>query len=505
MKGKLHGLPLSLRGLIGVFMLVQLGWISLLAFHTWQRQHEELENDLQLNARFLAATGKAVLDSVGYALVGFADRLVSESPEPLQSPLAATRELRFSQRLHERIGALTLLEPDGRIVAHSLFPSPATIPDAKANSERAERLARYRSSPTSFEVGSTEFNSSDNQWYVTLYQTHYRVDGRPHFILCAYMRIDAERPMWSNFDLQEKYAMTLLRSDGSIVARWPTPQPTQIYSAAANMPVTAYLAEQIRKSGEGFMHIPVSVDGKERLAGFAHLESSSLVAVASVDASRQYELWFSRNREWFISGGLFFGLTLGLFLYLTLLERRHHGELEEASHTDLLTNLLNRRGLFAHLDAATLPQADANGLPISLLYLDLDHFKEVNDRYGHDCGDELLRQCALRIRAAIRDKDLAARVGGDEFIVVLPETDQQAAATILSRLRDQFLPPFIIGERTLTMRPSIGATSSDEPCTSLDALISRADQAMYLEKCQRRENEQEAADAETEMATTEKV
>ncbi len=481
MKVRPDKLPLSLRGLIGVFVLVQLGWITLLGFHTWQRQLEELEGDLQLNARFLGAASQAVLDSVGLGMVSLSSRLVSELQDPLQAPLAATKELRLLQRLQGRIDALMLLRPDGTVVAHSLFPDPAQVPPLPKG--LPEQLSF--TSQSGYVVGPTERGSTDSQWYLTLYQTHYYPNGRPHFLLGARLRIDAERPMWSNFELPAKHAMTIAHTDGTIVARWPAPNPEQIYSGTADMPVMRLLATSMEKSGEGMIYLPISVDGRERLAAFAHLEDFPLVAIASVDYSLQRDLWLSRNREWFVSGALFLGFSLGLFFYLTILERRHHGELEQASLTDVLTGLLNRRGFVART-GELLEQSEASG-ELSLFYLDLDHFKSVNDNYGHECGDELLRQCAQRIRAAIRDKDLAARLGGDEFVVVLPETDNQAATAILARLREQFIAPFIIGGNSLFMRPSIGMASSHAIVGCLDGLMSRADHAMYAEKCWRKQ------------------
>lgn len=494
MKMKPHKLPLSLRGLIGVFVLVQVGWISLLAFQTWQRQLDELESALQLNARFLAAAGKAVLDSVGYGMVSLSSRLVNELEDPLQAPVAASKELRLLQRLHGRIDALMLLRPDGTLVAHSLFPNPAKIPPSLSSASALKRIS-YRSM-TGYVVGPTEQDSSDNQWYLTLYQTHYSANAQPQFVLGARLRIDAERPMWSNFELPAKHAMTIAHTDGTIVARWPAPKPEKIYGSAPETPLMQFLASHMEKSGEGFMHIPVSIDGRERLAAFTHFEDFPLAAIASVDYSLQRDLWLSRNREWFISGALFLSFTLGIFFYLTLLERRTHGELEEASHTDSLTGLLNRRGFFAKTETLLSDQLEHRS-PLSLFYLDLDHFKEINDNHGHDCGDELLRQCAQRIRAATRDRDLTARLGGDEFIIVLPDTDEHAAAAILQRLREQFAAPFPVCGYSLNMQPSIGTACCPAQGNSLDGLISHADQAMYAEKCRRKQAEMDNATAPT--------
>jgi diguanylate cyclase (GGDEF)-like protein len=490
MTARFAALPLSLRGLIGVFVLVQIGWIALLAYHTWQRQQDELQSDLLADARFLAIAGKATFDSVGYGLVALADRLDSELGDPLRAPQAATKELRFSQRLYSSVADITLAAPDGRLLAHSLYPDPATIPQPAERADFAIRLGQYRSPPNGYSIGTTEGRAASDQWRMVIRQTHYRSDGQPHFILSADIPIDAEHPLWSNLSLPEKYALTIARLDGTIVARWPAPNPAKIYGTGAEAPLMRFLAENMQRSSEGVMHIPVSVDGRERLAIFSQFDNLPLVAIASVDYSLLRDQWLSRNQAWFFSGALFLFLTVGMFFYLTLLERRHHGELEEASHTDALTGLLNRRGIFvrAHDILGGQPRT------LSLFYLDLDSFKAINDDYGHDCGDEMLCQCAQRIRAAIRANDLAARLGGDEFVVLLPDTEPAAAQAILARVREQFNEPFLIKGRRLHMRPSIGTACLSEAGQSLEELLTSADLSMYAEKSSHKHQPAAAAD-----------
>lgn len=490
MTARFAALPLSLRGLIGVFVLVQIGWIALLAYHTWHRQQDELQSDLLADARFLAIAGKANFDTVGYGLVALADRLDSELGDPLRAPQAATKELRFSQRLYSSVADITLAAPDGRLIAHSLYPDPTAIPAQHDSTAFALRLGQYRSPPNGYSIGSTEGRAGSNKWRMVIRQTHYRSDGRPHFILSADIPIDAEHPLWSNLSLPDKYALTIARLDGTIVARWPAPDPAKIYGASAEAPLMRFLAENMQRSSEGVMHIPVSVDGRERLAIFSQFDNLPLVAIASVDYSLLRDQWLSRNQAWFFSGAVFLFLTVGMFFYLTLLERRHHGELEEASHTDALTGLLNRRGMFTQARDILGKQPRM----LSLFYIDLDRFKAINDDYGHDCGDEMLRMCAQRIRAAIRANDLAARLGGDEFVVLLPDTEPQAAQAILTRVREQFNEPFMIHGRCLHMRPSIGTACFTEVGQSLEELLTAADLSMYAEKSSHKRESAEAAD-----------
>jgi len=155
----------------------------------------------------------------------------------------------------------------------------------------------------------------------------------------------------------------------------------------------------------------------------------------------------------------------------------------EMAITDQLTGLHNRRYMESHLDTL-IAQARAGDRPISFLIMDIDYFKPVNDTYGHDIGDEVLKECATRIAANVRGIDLACRYGGEEFVVVMPDTDVSFAYMVAERLRQQVADvPFAIstdpGELNLTI--SIGVTVS-EPGDTAASLLRRADQALYRAK-----------------------
>jgi two-component system, cell cycle response regulator len=155
----------------------------------------------------------------------------------------------------------------------------------------------------------------------------------------------------------------------------------------------------------------------------------------------------------------------------------------ELAITDALTGLHNRRYMETHI-AGLVEQALSRGQPLAVLVLDIDHFKLVNDTHGHDAGDEVLREFALRVRKAIRGIDLACRYGGEEFVVVMPETDLAAATAVAERLRRRIASePFPIqrGAQGIDVTISIGIAvlgGNDDAAS----VIKRADQALYRAK-----------------------
>lgn len=154
----------------------------------------------------------------------------------------------------------------------------------------------------------------------------------------------------------------------------------------------------------------------------------------------------------------------------------------EMAVIDPLTGLYNRRYLESHL-AGRANHDGASPRPTALMILDLDHFKSINDRFGHAAGDTVLKQFAHRIRLNIRGVDLAARVGGEEFVIVLPETSGMEAQMIAQRLvRVIGQEAFVIGDgRELQVTVSIGVTEA-RPGETAEEVLQRADAALYKAK-----------------------
>jgi two-component system cell cycle response regulator len=156
----------------------------------------------------------------------------------------------------------------------------------------------------------------------------------------------------------------------------------------------------------------------------------------------------------------------------------------EMAITDSLTGLHNRRYMESHL-GTLVQEAASRGKPLSLLVLDIDYFKSINDNYGHDAGDDVLREFATRVRKSIRGIDLACRLGGEEFVVVMPETDLAVAAVVAERIRRKIAgEPFSIhkGTGSVDVTISIGIAGLTEADDGADTIIKRADQALYRAK-----------------------
>lgn len=180
------------------------------------------------------------------------------------------------------------------------------------------------------------------------------------------------------------------------------------------------------------------------------------------------------------------------FIVLLMVKDHHVHIYRHAATTDALTGLLNRRAFMEH--ARNLCAARGRRCePVTLLMFDLDKFKSINDTYGHGVGDDVLRVFAQVAGSSMRATDIVARLGGEEFAAILPG-DMEVARKVAERVRTNFeIAGKVVGEHAIGGTVSIGAATSHAPVTDIDALINRADEALYKAKHNGR-NRMEAAD-----------
>lgn len=186
---------------------------------------------------------------------------------------------------------------------------------------------------------------------------------------------------------------------------------------------------------------------------------------------------------WIVTAGIpsLFAALVGVVVHVRLVRglRERQTELERLSSTDSLTGLWNRTVFYARLEEE-IARTRRHDLPLTLLMIDVDHFKRVNDTYGHAVGDQVLRDLSERLRDALRAGDVAARYGGEELTILLPQTGRATAEFVAERL--------LLAARSVQFGPmresvavSIGLAELG-PIENADALVARADKALYEAK-----------------------
>ncbi len=173
----------------------------------------------------------------------------------------------------------------------------------------------------------------------------------------------------------------------------------------------------------------------------------------------------------------FFFLIIMSILFSAL--KRNLENEKELARRDPLTDTLNRRSFF-DLAEHEINRSQRYGLPLTIAYMDLDNFKVVNDQFGHHAGDELLNAVVLTIRSNIRSSDILARVGGDEFVILLPDTPGDASLTFLNKIHDSL--DQTMARNGWPVSFSIGAVTYLTVPSTVDEVIRHADELMYTVK-----------------------
>lgn len=176
------------------------------------------------------------------------------------------------------------------------------------------------------------------------------------------------------------------------------------------------------------------------------------------------------------------GSSIFKFLSGTGIEASYHEEIYRMTIVDTLTGTNNRRYLIDFMDRE-IARSVRHGRPLSLLLIDIDHFKKINDEHGHLTGDDVLKGVCRRIRTRVRKEELLARYGGEEFAVVLPETSDTDAGKLAEEYRDLVAKdPFDCETATVTVTISIGVATVEGEEVDAETFIKRADDRLYEAK-----------------------
>ncbi|MBA4374790.1 MAG: GGDEF domain-containing protein, partial [Anaerolinea sp.] len=157
-------------------------------------------------------------------------------------------------------------------------------------------------------------------------------------------------------------------------------------------------------------------------------------------------------------------------------------EVQRLAVTDELTNVLNRRG-FDEVANREFEISKRYARPLSMIMLDIDHFKATNDTYGHSVGDEILKEIAFRCRTKIRETDFISRHGGEEFLILLIEQKRENARLVAERIRKYIADqPFVTTSGKIKVTVSLGVCSLDSQTTSISMMVKKVDKALYVSK-----------------------
>ncbi len=480
MQSKESSFPRMLRLTFLASIVLGTTAISVAGYWSWQREVREINSNLQIQARFLASTSQAVFNNLGNGLAPLGELL--QTQDILENPERARPHLeKFMSRFPE-VGTMAVIRPDGQMLINTASAPGVPLPDYRKDSPYQELFKVSLTSKSPYQLGPPEFGKILKQWRFPFRYTVRDETGQPLFVLQAAIPLEKRGIYLYDLPLPPSSFIGLLREDGLQQARWPAANPHDTYGRLSPGPLAKMLQAQPHvKEGLFSGYSPWIAADKQRIGAFKRLTHLPLYAYVSVPLSYVYERWWRNNAATLGAFLIFMAVFAYVARQVTRHERIHSSELHGQARIDSLTGTPNRTGA-DELLKRQLQRAAETGGSFAILFLDLDRFKDINDTHGHSAGDELLTQVTSRLSAHLRQDDMLARVGGDEFMATLPGANLDTAQQTAERLINSFSEPFQVHGKKLQASCSIGAAVFPAHGNSREDLIKCADTAMYEAK-----------------------
>ena len=318
----------------------------------------------------------------------------------------------------------------------------------------------------------------EGPWVVDIARRTEYPDGRFAGAVIAPIPVERLVTMLAAADVGSNGAVSLRGDDLKIIARHPPVRPgTEVAGAPEGL-------RELVDKGEisGTFHATSTIDGVERLYSYRKVAGYPLHITVGRATAEYLGHWRRDMGVVAVLSSILLAVALGATLMVDRAWRRQRRVsqlLEMQAHTDALTGIANRRRFF-EVAEAELARTRRYDKPLSLLMLDIDRFKEVNDTHGHRAGDRVLQQLARTCLEVLRTVDVAGRVGGEEFAILLPETALDGAVEVAERLREAVAKAGVAREEGVPLRVTVSiGVATTAGSANLDTLMSQADDALY--------------------------
>lgn len=491
-----EGRAAAMFRLVLAFMAVaMLVFVATEAWRFWRDYRAAFtvaENSVVNLARASAQHAEDSIRQVDAITAALAERLEGDGFANLDRPRLHAL-LRQQVQIMPQLHGLFVYGADGTWLA-----TDHTVTAPKANNADRDYFIYHREhTGRQIRIGSVVKSRSTEELIIPISRRLNFPDGSFAGVLLGTIKVDWFVRYYGDFQIDQSGALVLAKRDGTILVRRPFVEQVLGGSLADSEVFRDYLPY----ANEGVVETVAVVDGTPRLYAYRALTSYPLVVQAGLSRDAILAAW---RQDVIKSIGVLLVLLLGLSLFgwVVLRQLRERIVIERALHqahqtlkdlalTDSLTGLGNRRRLDAVLDVE-IARARRQGYPVALVMMDLDFFKAYNDRYGHLAGDQCLRRVAEVLGQALkRPADLAVRYGGEEFTLLLPDTDGQGAGLIVQETLQQLRRLAIehAGSPFGVVSASAGiavAHPAQQPISS-QALVAEADAALYEAKRQGRD------------------
>lgn len=467
----------SLHKAVWAFVLVSTFAAIVYGIYSWQREQKDVKENLAIMSGFLASASQSFFDDLGNGLEPLGQLLAQL--DVLKNPESARVHLLKYQIRHPEVGAMALFAPTGEMLINTVVGPGQPLPSFIKDPPYYKQLMADMASAERYSIGRPEYGKALAQWRFAFRYVIRDKKGKPYFLLQAAIPLEREGTFLHRLPLPPASNIGLIREDGYQQARWPVDNPKRTYGRPSIGPAAKIIAAHPGiKTGVFGGVAPWST---QRMGAYTRLPTTKMYAYISTPASYVAQQWWRHNAPVLLS----FVFCLALFgagaYRVSRREQLHSQELLNQARRDALTGLPNRAASDGILRDAIRVSRD-QALEFAVLFIDLDRFKDINDAYGHVVGDQLIIAAANTIQSTLRDVDVLSRFGGDEFTILLRNSNADRASVITQRVLKAFETPMVVGARQLQISPSVGIALYPAHGTDIETLIKHADTAMYEAK-----------------------
>lgn len=365
--------------------------------------------------------------------------------------------------------------------------------------ERKELLRSIEIKNDTLFISKPFFNKLSNRWSIQFSRKLFNTNGSFAGIIIISVPPAIFSDFFQSVDIGHKGAVTLFGTDRYILAR---ASGVKKIDSATGIPVSDDHPFIKSKIHSGIYTAKSAVDGVLRLSSFRKLQNYPLIVQVGLSEEDVFNHASIRRSSILVIGSIISVALFGALVILISFEKKQQRLLEEVSRrdeqlqstltelehlvtTDALTGLPNRRSFFSRAQTEFI-RSNRYERPLSLVMIDVDHFKDVNDKHGHLVGDAALRHIAEIMKSCVRESDMVARYGGEEFVIILPETDPAGSKFIAERVRSEIeLSRMKVDKKSelrMTVSLGIACMSTENQFSDIDKLLQEADDAMYRSK-----------------------
>jgi diguanylate cyclase (GGDEF)-like protein len=476
-----------------VMSVMLIGFAAMFSWQAWTVVKAEQAAELKTVVELGEKTIDIYLGKSGAALDSLSQQLV-DTGTPIDPQRGHLLIKRF-HLVHAELLNVTLTRADGQLMFSALHEPGAPLPSLAQQQFFKDYLAQQKPG-AAFDIGRPQTSPLQKEWFVPLRYAIRDQAGQLRFILLAQLPVDFIQAFWKEAPIASRATIGLLRDDGFVLSQYPETRLGNLEQVYGK-PRTGALIDHLRQSAfpaSGSLEGASSLAPTELLQAYKRLHHFPVTLFAAMPLSEIRVAWWGKVQvPYFLLILLFVGIWT---VYQVARQRQHAWGLEQKrseevrtqlAYFDPLTGLPNRRLLMDRMDQALIT-ARRSGLVGAVMFVDLDNFKNINDARGHAVGDALLMAVASRLSDLLREEDSLARIGGDEFVLLIPGrakdliSGARKALVVAEKVRDALAQPLDIDGQTYTAHGSIGVTLMPKEGETSNDLLREADTAMYRAK-----------------------